>query len=74
MYSFRLLTLRKRIRVIPSLNMHYYGPVIRQEHADQIDQWVSATCTGTRKGFDVWKMNSPKAITLFKLRWGGQVE
>ena len=67
--TFRLLTLRSRVRVLPDLKTQPYGPTITKEQADEIDQWVTTVRAGRKIGHDIWRLKSSSAVTLFKLRW-----
>lgn len=45
------------------------GYAIDEHEAGEIDQFVQANQLGLRTSYDMWKLNSDAAVTMFKLKW-----
>jgi len=61
---------RHKVRVRPaSIAGAPLGYAISNEDAAEIDQFVQTNQLGQRCSYDMWKLNSAAAVTMFKLKW-----
>lgn len=67
---FHFSWLRRKVRVRPaSIAGAPLGYAIEEHEANEIDQFVQANQLGQRTSYDMWKLNSDAAVTMFKLKW-----
>lgn len=67
---FHFSWLRRKVRVRPASSAGApMGYAIDEHEAAEIDQFVQANQLGLRTSYDMWKLNSDAAVTLFKLKW-----
>lgn len=67
---FHFSWLRRKVRVRPaSIAGAPLGYAIKEHEANEIDQFVQANQLGQRTSYDMWKLNSDAAVTMFKLKW-----
>lgn len=61
---------RRKVRVRPAgHNGGFAGYAIRDEDAEEINQFVQDNQLGHRCSWDMWKLNSDAAVTMFRLKW-----
>ena len=62
--------LRNKVRVQPaSIAGAPLGYAIEEHEANEIDQFVQSNQLGQRVSYNMWKLNSAAAVTMFKLKW-----
>jgi len=67
---FHFSWLRRKVRVRPSsVAGAPLGHAIEAHKADEIDQFVQENQLGHRTSYDMWKLNSDEAVTLFRLKF-----
>lgn len=65
-FSWRRLKVRVRPSSIAGAPL---GHAISLEEAYEIDQFVQDNQLGYRVSYDMWKLYSAAAVTMFRLKW-----
>ena len=61
---------RHKVRVRPSsIAGAPLSYAISQDEADEINRFVQDNNLGQRCSYDMWKLNSASAVTMFRLKW-----
>lgn len=70
MSQFHLGWIKRKVRVRPASSRGVALPhAIQEQEAEDITQFVQAHGLGHRCSYDMWRLNSQQAVTMFKLRW-----
>lgn len=61
---------RHKVRVRPAgPNGGFAVYALGEQDANDIDQFVQDNQLGQRVSYDMWKLNSAAAVTMFRLKW-----
>ena len=71
-YKIDRVRLKVRIQRIMGKHLHYYD-TLTEEDVEEIDNFVKQHSLGIRVAYDMWKFKDKQSLTMFMLRYGGEI-
>ena len=71
-YKIDRVRLKVRIQRIMGKHLHYYD-TLTEEDVEDIDNFVKQQSLGIRVAYDMWKFNDKQSLTMFMLKYGGEI-
>ena len=72
-YKIDRVRLKLRITRQPTNPLAYWENALTEEDVEEIDNFVKQHSLGIRVAYDMWKFKDKQSLTMFMLRYGGEI-